>query len=48
MGLSENRLITCNNPKIHCLLSSGWWFNPLKNMSSSVGMMTFIPIYGKS
>ena len=28
---------------------SGWWFQPtpLKNMSSSVGMMTF-PIYGKS
>ena len=28
---------------------SGWWLSPtpLKNMSSSVGMMTF-PIYGKS
>ena len=27
---------------------SGWWLSPtpLKNMSSSVGMMTF-PIYGK-
>ena len=30
------------------LCSSGWWYTyPLKNMSSSVGMMKF-PIYGKS
>ena len=30
------------------LIYTGWWFQPtpLKNMSSSVGMMTF-PIYGK-
>ena len=29
-------------------MASGWWLllTPLKNMSSSVGMMTF-PIYGK-
>jgi hypothetical protein len=25
---------------------AGWWYTYLKNMSSSVGMMTF-PIYGK-
>ena len=30
------------------IYGSGWWLNPtpLKNMSSSIGMMTF-PIYGK-
>ena len=37
----------CTPPKKKLL--AGWWYTytPLKNMSSSMGMMTF-PIYGKN
>ena len=42
-GLMDGEWIIMVNGKL-----SGWWLSPtpLKNMSSSVGIMTF-PIYGK-